>query len=114
LAERSIGKSERLCDSYRQAASRCASAGSKSRPRENGQRRLNLIAECLAKAAADGEPWAIKECFDRVDGKPVRLIEAKIDPISTMTDEQLEAALKASLIALRDICEDEADVSRPN
>lgn len=31
--------------------------------------RLRSIAEQLIKKAEDGEPWAIKELIDRVDGK---------------------------------------------
>jgi hypothetical protein len=67
---------------------------------KNGPRRINLIAECLAKAAADGEPWAIKECFDRIDGRPAQSVEAKVDLISTMSDDQLERELRTSLGAL--------------
>ena len=33
-------------------------------------RRLRAIAEKLAEAAEAGEPWAVKEIIDRVDGKP--------------------------------------------
>lgn len=32
--------------------------------------KLRKIAEELIKKAEEGEPWAIKELIDRVDGKP--------------------------------------------
>jgi Family of unknown function (DUF5681) len=67
---------------------------------KHGQRRLNLIAECLAKAAANGEPWAIKEVADRLDGRPAQSIEAKVDLISSMSDDQLERELRAALAGL--------------
>jgi hypothetical protein len=76
--------------------------------------RLAVIAENLVCAAVRGEPWAIRECFDRVDGKPTQAIEAKVDLISGMTDEQLEHELRTGLIALGIIGGDETDASRPN
>lgn len=38
-------------------------------------RRLRTIADKLVKAAEDGEPWAVKEIMDRVDGKAVQSTE---------------------------------------
>ena len=34
--------------------------------------RLRAIAEQLVRQAEDGEPWAIKEIIDRVDGKAIQ------------------------------------------
>ena len=34
--------------------------------------RARAIAEVLISRAEDGEPWAIKELFDRIDGKAVQ------------------------------------------
>lgn len=36
--------------------------------------KLRIIMEKLVQAAMDGEPWAIKEIMDRVDGKPQQAI----------------------------------------
>lgn len=36
---------------------------------QEDSRRLRAIAEKLAEAAEAGEPWAVKEIIDRVDGK---------------------------------------------
>ena len=33
---------------------------------------LNKVADQLVKAAQAGEPWAIKEVADRIDGKPAQ------------------------------------------
>jgi len=40
---------------------------------------LRNAAEKLLSCAADGEPWAIKELADRLDGKPVQQISADPD-----------------------------------
>ena len=42
---------------------------------QEDSRKLRNIAEKLVKAAEDGEPWAIKEVIDRVDGKAVQATE---------------------------------------
>lgn len=41
-------------------------------------RRLRQAAERLLSLAADGEPWAIKELADRVDGKAVATVDATV------------------------------------
>jgi hypothetical protein len=78
--------------------------------------RLAVIAENLACAAVKGEPWAIRECFDRIDGKAAQSIEAKVDLISSMSDDQLERELIAALLALGIIPEEEETgaLVRPN
>ena len=35
-------------------------------------KKLEKIVEKLVASAMDGEPWAVKELMDRVDGKPVQ------------------------------------------
>ena len=42
---------------------------------EDGKR-LRFAGEKLFDAAAQGEPWAVKELADRTDGKPTQAIEA--------------------------------------
>lgn len=42
---------------------------------QEDSRKLRNIAEKLVKAAEDGEPWAIKEVIDRVDGRAVQATE---------------------------------------
>lgn len=37
--------------------------------------RLRKIAKKLVEAAEDGEPWAVKEIMDRVDGKAIQATE---------------------------------------
>jgi hypothetical protein len=34
-----------------------------------------MIARKLVEAAQDGEPWAVKEIMDRVDGKAIQVTE---------------------------------------
>jgi hypothetical protein len=34
--------------------------------------RLELIVEVLITQAENGQPWAIKELLDRIDGKPIQ------------------------------------------
>jgi hypothetical protein len=37
--------------------------------------RLRAVAETLFLAAESGEPWAVKELIDRMDGKPTQQTE---------------------------------------
>jgi hypothetical protein len=37
--------------------------------------KLRAIATKLVEAAEDGEPWAVKEIMDRMDGKPIQAQE---------------------------------------
>ena len=37
--------------------------------------KLRMIARKLVESAQDGEPWAIKEIMDRVDGKAIQATE---------------------------------------
>ena len=42
---------------------------------QEDSRKLRTIAQKLVDAAEQGEPWAIKEVIDRVDGKAVQATE---------------------------------------
>jgi hypothetical protein len=42
---------------------------------QEDSRKLRMIAQKLVDAAEQGEPWAIKEVIDRVDGKAVQATE---------------------------------------
>jgi hypothetical protein len=58
------------------------------------KRKLRAIADKLVDAAVGGEPWAIKEVIDRIDGKAPQTIDA------TLTDERdLRDLTHAELIA---------------
>ena len=37
--------------------------------------KLRMIARKLVEAAQEGEPWAVKEIMDRVDGKAIQVTE---------------------------------------
>ena len=43
-----------------------------------GTKRLNVLAEALVNKAMSGDVVALKEIGDRLDGKPVQAIDAKI------------------------------------
>ena len=42
---------------------------------QNDQLKLRQVSEKLVSAAIEGEPWAVKEIMDRMDGKPVAIQE---------------------------------------
>jgi len=42
---------------------------------QEDRKKLRTITEKLVKSAENGEPWAIKEVMDRIDGKPVNTTE---------------------------------------
>lgn len=55
-----------------------------------GGGRLRTVAEKLADAAAKGEPWAIKEVADRMDGKAAQQLNvSKTSSFEEMSDDQL-------------------------
>ena len=41
---------------------------------QNDALKLRKIAEKLVESAEEGEPWAVKEIMDRMDGKPFKLL----------------------------------------
>ena len=42
---------------------------------QNDQLKLRQVSEKLVDAAVEGEPWAVKEVIDRMDGKAVAIQE---------------------------------------
>jgi hypothetical protein len=42
---------------------------------QEDRKKLRNITDKLVKSAENGEPWAIKEVMDRIDGKPVNTTE---------------------------------------
>jgi hypothetical protein len=42
---------------------------------QEDKKKLRKITEKLVQAAEEGEPWAVKEIMDRMDGKPVNTTE---------------------------------------
>jgi len=40
---------------------------------------LDIVADKFVAAASNGDPWAMKELGDRIDGKPKQSIEADIN-----------------------------------
>lgn len=72
-------------------------------PSKDRKRVLN-IAETLIKAAESGEPWAVKEVMDRVDGRPKQQTELSgpnggaipLRDATDLTDDELAAIAAAS------------------
>lgn len=60
--------------------------------KEGDPKRLRRIAEKLVKSAEAGEPWAIKEIAERIDGKATQMIGS--DP-----DAPLKAVVTVKLVA---------------
>jgi hypothetical protein len=67
-----------------------------------GGRRLRVIIEKLLDKAEHGDLQAIKEVFDRLDGKPVQAIERGDVALEKMTDQQLMAIIRGEPVALID------------
>lgn len=51
---------------------------------QDDSKRLREAAESLLSSAAKGEPWAIKELADRLDGKPSQIMTLAGDPDSPL------------------------------
>ena len=49
-------------------------------------KRLYVIADKLAQKAAEGDVVAIKEVFDRVDGKSVQQTDMNLNPSGSLLD----------------------------
>ena len=52
---------------------------------------LRRIAAKLVEKAEEGELAAIREIADRLDGKPVQMLDRRDVPINQLTDEELLA-----------------------
>ena len=58
---------------------------------------LRRIAAKLVEKAEEGELAAIREIADRLDGKPVQMLDRRDVPLNQLTDEQLLAIASAGL-----------------
>ena len=53
-------------------------------------KKLRDAAESLLKSAADGEPWAIQQLADRLDGKPTQQVDMRVTrPTRELSDDEL-------------------------
>ena len=58
---------------------------------------LRRIAAKLVEKAAEGELAAIREIADRLDGKPVQMLDRRDVPLNQLTDEELLAIAAGGL-----------------
>jgi hypothetical protein len=58
---------------------------------------LRRIAAKLVEKAEDGELAAIREIADRLDGKPVQMLDHRDVPLNQLTDEELLAIAAGAL-----------------
>ena len=56
---------------------------------QNDALKLRSIAEKLVEAAEEGEPWAVKEIMDRMDGKPIQATSIENPDGSAITGIQV-------------------------
>ncbi len=71
--------------------------------------KLREIMGALIECAKEGEPWAIREIFDRLDGKAVQAVEADINETrhDDMTVEEQAGRVSALLAKLGPVFEGE-------
>jgi len=62
-----------------------------------GGRRLRVIVEKLLERAEGGDLQAIREIFDRLDGRPVQSIERGDVPLHSMSDAELFAIIRGGI-----------------
>ena len=58
---------------------------------------LRRIAAKLVEKAEEGELAAIREIADRLDGKPVQMLDRRDVPLNQLTDEELLAIAAGAL-----------------
>ena len=58
---------------------------------------LRTIAGKLIEKAEEGELAAIREIADRLDGKPVQMLDRRDVPLNQLTDEELLAIAAGAL-----------------
>lgn len=63
--------------------------------RNEERKRLNIIADKICEEAIKGEGWAIKEIFDRLDGKPRQQIDHAGEDGRPITHKVLIETIKA-------------------
>ena len=56
-----------------------------------------MIVEKLLKRAEGGDLQAIREIFDRLDGRPMQAVERDDTRLEDMTDQQLMAVIRGGL-----------------
>jgi len=56
---------------------------------QNDALKLRQIAEKLVESAIEGEPWAVKEVMDRMDGKPLQATSIENPDGSAITGIQV-------------------------
>jgi hypothetical protein len=61
---------------------------------QEDSRKLRTIAQKLVDAAEQGEPWAVKEIMDRVDGKAVQSTEISGVDGNAIELKQIEFVIK--------------------
>ena len=71
---------------------RWANALSRAIAQDDGER-LRKAAEKLLDCAAEGEPWAVRELADRLDGKPAQAVVLAGDK-----DAPLETRMEVKLV----------------
>jgi hypothetical protein len=59
--------------------------------------RLRRIAEKLAEKAEEGDLAAIREIADRLDGKPIQMLDRRDVPVTELTDAELFAIAAGGL-----------------
>jgi hypothetical protein len=64
---------------------------------------LRRIAAKLVEKAAEGELAAIREIADRLDGKPVQMLDRRDVPLNQLTDEELLAIAAGTLLEREEI-----------
>jgi hypothetical protein len=74
-----------------QAYTNCLRAALNAEDPKKKRRYLQLGAERVAHAFAEGEPWAVQHVADRLDGKPHQTSETTIHnrPVTEMTTAEL-------------------------
>ena len=60
---------------------------------QNDAKKLRAGVERLTDAFADGEPWAVKEVLDRMEGKPSQAVD-----IGGQADNPLKALIEVSFV----------------
>src|SRR4051812_15097311 len=58
---------------------------------------LRRIAEKLAEKAEEGDLAAIRELADRLDGKPVQVVDRRDAPVEELTDAELHLVASGGL-----------------
>jgi hypothetical protein len=76
-----------------QAYTNCLRAALNTEHPKKRRRYLQLGAERVAHAFAEGEPWAVNHVADRLDGRPHQTSETTIHnrPVTEMTRQELLA-----------------------